>query len=334
MNDSPVILVVDDETLVRQTLAETLDAEGYNVLQAPSAGIALEVIAGRYIDAFLLDIEMPGISGIELCTRIRQLPQHQATPIIFLTGSGAAVTLNAAFAAGCDDFIDKPFNAVELRARLRGHLARMNYFRQLDRTRRMLNQYLSRRTLEVVDTVARSGVLPPPEERTLSILFTDIRGFTALSEDTSPGELFNLVSSTLSEQVDRVHEYGGYIDKFGGDGVMAIFDTPDMVVQSCLCALRIVAGAHAQFRTGIGIHTGRVVIGNIGSPEHLDYSAIGTSVNIAARLCGQAEATSIVVSKTVRDAASGDPRLRFHSERAAHIKGIKNPLTIYTLSHS
>jgi adenylate cyclase len=82
---------------------------------------------------------------------------------------------------------------------------------------------------------------------------------------------------------------------------------------------------------GIGIHVGRAVIGNHGSPKHLDYSAIGTSVNLAARLCGQAGAMSIVVSKAVRDAVPDDARLRFHSEREVPIRGIKGPVTVYTL---
>jgi adenylate cyclase len=113
-----------------------------------------------------------------------------------------------------------------------------------------------------------------------------------------------------------------------------------MVIQSCLCALRILESARLKdvgvmeqtHGFGIGIHVGRAVIGNIGSPEHLDYSAIGSSVNLAARLCGQAEAMSVVVSKAVRDAVADDARLKFHSERAVPIRGIKGPVTVYTLS--
>jgi adenylate cyclase len=85
-------------------------------------------------------------------------------------------------------------------------------------------------------------------------------------------------------------------------------------------------------RFGIGIHAGRAVIGNIGSPEHLDYSAIGSTVNLAARLCGQAQAMSIAVSKAVRDGAAGDSRLNFHSQREVVVRGIKDPVTVYTLS--
>jgi len=83
---------------------------------------------------------------------------------------------------------------------------------------------------------------------------------------------------------------------------------------------------------GIGIHAGPAIVGNIGSPERLDYSAIGSTVNLAARLCGQAEAMSIAVSKRVRDAVAQDKRLFFHSERHVTIRGIKGPVTIYSLS--
>jgi adenylate cyclase len=201
-----------------------------------------------------------------------------------------------------------------------------------------LKQYLPKRTHEVIENDRQNGALDP-EERDLAICFTDVRGFTAFSEGTEPARLFSLVSELVADQVNIIHDYGGYVDKFGGDGVMAVFDGPEMVLQSCLCALNILENTLMQNslhpeeirRVGIGIHTGRAVVGNIGSPEHLDYSAIGTTVNLAARLCGQAEATSIVVSKAVRDAVASDPRLKFRSERRVTVRGFKEPVTVYTL---
>ena len=152
--------------------------------------------------------------------------------------------------------------------------------------------------------------------------------------------MFSLISALLAKQVNLIHECGGYVDKFGGDGVMAIFDGPQMILQSCLCALKILdmarvnhpSGLEEINRFGIGIHAGPAIIGNIGSPERLDYSAIGSTVNLAARLCGQAEATSIAVSKTVRNAVAQDKRLFFHSERQVSIRGIKGAVTIYSLT--
>jgi len=337
-SNKKTILITDDDAGIRETLAEILDI--YEVLQAENGDQAIAVAKRRHIDAFLLDMEMPGKNGIEVCTMLRSLDEYQSTPIIFVTGFGEDRGLEEAFAAGCDDFISKPPSATILLARLNGHLKRMEYFQRLERARGALRQYLSRRTLEMVETASLTGVVPPPEERGIAICFTDIRGFTAFSEELEPGELFSLVSSLLAEQVHIIHVHGGYVDKFGGDGVMAIFDGPEMVLQSCLCALRILdsvrlrnADASDSIRSlGIGIHTGRAVIGNIGSPEHLDYSAIGNAVNLAARLCGQAEALSIVVSKAVRDVVADDKRLHFHSERSVAIRGVRDPVTVYALS--
>jgi len=334
------ILIVDDDDDVRQTLAEVLLLEGYAVEQAASGEEAIAIAREKQIDSFLLDMEMPRMSGVEVCRVIRSIEHYLTTPVIFITGVEENWGLAEAFGAGADDLITKPPNIHIVRARVKGHLQRMEFFQRLQRARKVLQQYLSRRTLEVVETTSLTGTLPPPEERQMAICFTDMRNFTAFAEDMDPNKLFELVSSLLAEQVDIVHKHGGYIDKFGGDGMMAIFDGPEMVIQSCMCALDILHSEGIQNasiaeeirRFGIGIHTGRAIIGNIGSPEHLDYSAIGSAVNLAARLCGQADATSIVVSKAVRDAAMHDPRLVFHSERKVVIRGVRDPVIAYTLS--
>jgi class 3 adenylate cyclase len=334
------ILIVDDDDSVRQTLSEVLAVAGYETIEAASGEEAIAIAMSRHIDSFLLDMEMPHMSGVEVCRTIRKLGNYRTTPIIFVTGVEENWGLAEAFDAGADDLISKPPNVHVIRARLKGHLQRMEYFQRLERARKVLQQYLSKRTLEVVESTSLTGTLRPPEERDLAICFTDMRNFTAFAEEMEPNRLFDLVSSLLAEQVAIVHKNGGYVDKFGGDGVMAIFDGPEMVVQSCICALDILDSEKIQNaaiaadirRFGIGIHTGRAVIGNIGSPEHLDYSAIGSAVNLAARLCGQAEATSIIVSKAVRDAVPNEANLRFHSERKVVIRGVREPVTVYTLS--
>jgi class 3 adenylate cyclase len=336
------ILIVDDDVRVREALHLVLETEGHDVIQAEDGEHAIALANAFQIDAFLIDLEMPRMNGIDLCRAIRGIERYRRTPIVFLTGENDGAVLEEAFTAGGDDFLNKPCTPVALRARLRSHLQRTEYLQRLERMRRVLKQYLSKRTLDVVEDASGTGILPPPEEKELAICFTDMRGFTALSEQTESSRLFSLISAVLAEQVNLIHEYGGYVDKFSGDGVMAIFDGPDMVLQSCLCALSIMdiprdhhaAGLEEIRRFGIGIHTGRAVIGNIGSPEHLDYSAIGTTVNVAARLCGQAEAMSIAVSKAVRNAIGDDTRLKFESEREVPIRGIKGPVTVYTLTRA
>ena len=333
------VLIADDDAATRRVLQQILEPDGYDVIQAESGDQALALATALNIDFFLLAIELARMNGIVVCQELRAQEKYQGTPIIFLAGDSADAHLNAALTVGGDDFIQKPYRPITVRARLKTHLQRLEYFQQLDRVRRILQQYLSKRTLDAMENAPQAG-LPVPEERPLAICFTDIRGFTAFSEETEPVRLFSLVSELLAAQVNTIHDYGGYVDKFGGDGVMAIFDGPDMVVQSCLCALSMLesarikdaAGKEELRRFGVGIHTGRAVVGNIGSPEHLDYSAIGSTVNLAARLCGQAEATSIIVSKAVRDAAQDDPRLHFHSERSVTIRGFKDPVIVFTLS--
>jgi adenylate cyclase len=336
------ILIVDDEAGAREVLRQMLEPEGYEVILAESGEQAIALATTLKIEAFLLDIEMPRMNGIDLCRALRGMEQYEAVPIIFLTGVSDDAVLEEAFASGGDDFLNKPFTPARARVRVRSHLQRVENLHRLERMRSVLKQYVSKRTLEVVEDASVTGKLPPPQEQDLAIIFTDMRGFTAFTEETAPTRVFSLISALLAEQVHMVHEHGGYVDKFGGDGVMAIFDGPDMVLQSCLCALSILDTARVKHsadleeirRFGIGIHTGRAVIGNIGSPEHLDYSAIGSSVNVAARLCGQAEATSIAVSKAVRDAVAEDKRLKFHSERQVAIRGIRGPVMVYTLTRA
>jgi hypothetical protein len=192
------------------------------------------------------------------------MPEHRNTPVIFLTARNNDDALEAAFAAGGDDFIAKPASPAAIRSRLKARLQRAEYSRRLERLRDGLKQYLLKKTLEVVENLSPTDPAPPPQEPDLAICFTDMRGL--------PDEMR---------------------------------------------------------RFGIG---SRAVIGNIGSPEHLDYSAIGSTVNLAARLCGQAQAMSIAVSKAVRDGAAGETRLNFQSKREVVIRGIKDPVTVYTLS--
>jgi len=330
------ILIADNDSKARTALRQILEPEGYDLLSPESGEQAFALARERHIDAFLLAVELSKLNGMALCRRLREMEQYRNTPILFLTDRTPDILLREALKVGVNDFIQKPFTPVFVQARVKIHL---EYVDRLDRVRNILKQYLSKPTLDAIEGTPSAGPMPGPEERELAICFTDIRGFTAFSEGTAPVRLFSLVSELLADQVNIVHDYGGYVDKFGGDGVMAVFDGPDMVLQSCLCALKILESVHEQNslyteeirRVGIGIHTGRAVVGNIGSPEHLDYSAIGSTVNLAARLCGQAGPTSIVVSKAVRDALADDLRLSFHTERQVDIRGFREPVTVYTL---
>jgi adenylate cyclase len=184
-----------------------------------------------------------------------------------------------------------------------------------------------------------TGALPPPKRLQVCVLFTDIRGFTQLSHAIEPERLFALLSEHLAYQVDLVYQYGGYVDKYAGDGIMAVFEGPDMTLQGCKCALDIIAYVgnagsspeEADVAVGCGIHQGSAVIGNIGSPEHLDYSVIGESVNLAARLCGFANPRNVVASDAIYGSLKGHAGFGFSNERPVDVKGFEHPIVVYDL---
>ena len=332
------VLIVDDDATSRRLLARMLANEGYTVTEAASGSDALRVALRGSVDAFLLDVRMPGMDGLELCRRLRATARYRVAPILFVTAIDDEQSLREAFAAGADDFLAKPFSAVVLRARLGAHLQKLEYYRQLERLRRNLARYVSPRTQHLVEAYTVTGILPPPIAREVCVLFSDIRGFTALSDEIPAPRLFEILSRHLGVQVDLVYSHGGYIDKFGGDGVMAVFEGPQKAENACRCALDIMDAAAADpaneerrlLQVGIGIHAGEALIGNIGSDEHLDYSVIGQTVNIASRLCDLAEPGAIVVSEAV-SRASRDDGLRFGPARTAWVHGLREPLTIRAL---
>src|SRR5580698_4293112 len=171
------VMIVDDDEAVRSLLAGLVEQEGYEAFPADSAKSAISLASREQITAFLLCMDSPEINGPTLCRTIRGMADYKLVPIIFVAGTNSNLT--EAFAAGCDDLINKPIDPLVLRARLNGHIQRTESFQQLDRTRKILDQYLSKRTREVAEIAAQTGVLPSPEQREVVILFTDIRGFTA-----------------------------------------------------------------------------------------------------------------------------------------------------------
>ncbi len=334
------VLVTDDMGVLRVLLSGLLRSARVNALEAGSGEQALAVIHAHRIDAFILDIHMPAMSGIELCRIIRSMEQHRNTPIMFISSMDETNALEEALAAGGDDFISKPIHFVVLRARLRNLLQRSQFLNQERMMSLSLQRYVSPRTEEIARIYAQTGVLPAPRLQDVCILFSDVRGFTELSQDMEPEALLHVLSGHLETLVSLVYRYGGYVDKFSGDGLMAVFDGDDMVYKCCKCALDMLEASRERLASegirihqmGIGINKGQAVLGNLGSTEHLDYTLIGRTVNLAARLCSMAQSLSIVVSESVRDELTGSIGIGFTNERRATIRGFRDPIPIYDLT--
>jgi class 3 adenylate cyclase len=335
------VLVVDDTSVARLLTDDILTAVGIDVFEAENGAQALELAREQPIDAFLLDIKLPDMNGIELCRTLRSMEPYRSSPIIFVTAMDQREVLQWAIEAGADDFIQKPLHAMVLRRRLANLLQKSHSIRQAELMSQSLRRYVSPRTEQMARAYATTGKAPAPTRQEVCVLFTDARGFTEMSQDLEPEAVFEILSGHLAAQVDLVYRHGGYIDKYSGDGIMAVFDGEHMARECCLCALEILeyTKAHSDsqgpqaIRLGIGINKGQVTIGNLGSGEHLDYTVVGKAVNLAARLCGLAS-QSIVVSQSVHEAAGGTAAVAFHAERAVVVRGFREPVTVYDLQRT
>lgn len=334
------VLVVDDHRFSRTIFSRILTGAGFDVLTAADGVQALAAVRGRAPDAFILDVGMPRMDGITLCARLREDQRFQDTPILITTASDVSQVVRDAFAAGCDDVIHKPLEPAVVAARLSGLLEKARAYRDLARIRQRLARYVSPRLRHIIEADPTEEHRLTPELKDMTILFSDIRGFTALSQSLSPQVLFDVISANLSRQVDAVYRHKGYVDKFAGDGIMAVFDGPEMALDACACALEIIDETRrhdtlpggAPMPLGIGIHTGAAVAGNIGTGEHMDYSVIGETVNLAARLCGYAGPLDVVVSEDIRRAvADRVAGLAFSDRHQAHLRGLQQPMTLYHL---
>ena len=332
------ILVVDDTAVTRMLMTDILQTSGITILEAESGEQALKQANEHAIDAFLLDIRLPDMNGFELCRALRAMEPHKSTPIIFVTGVDQREVLQWALEAGADDFIQKPPHAMVLRRRLANLLQKSVSIKRAESMSLSLRRYVSPRTQEIARLYADTRTLPAPSRQEVCILFSDARGFTEMSQELEPESVFEILSTHLAAQADFVYQHGGYIDKYSADGIIAVFDGEDMARKCCRSALDILDRSRklanlrgpSGIQVGIGIHQGFAMIGNLGSSDHLDYTVVGKTVNLAARLCGLAN-KSIVVSQAVRAAVAHAPELVFLSERPATIRGFRDPVTVYDL---
>jgi class 3 adenylate cyclase len=328
------VLVVDDTAVSRVLGADILSTSEMKVFEADSGEEALRQAEANAMDAFLLDIRLPDMNGIELCRALRAMPRYRDTPIIFVTAMDQREVLQWALEAGADDFIQKPLHAMVLRKRLGNLLLKADSIREAESLHLALRRHVSPRTEEIAREYARTGVLPAPRRQNVCVMFSDVRSFMENGRGKAPEALFGMLSARLAAQAEAVYRHGGYVDKYAGDGIVAVFDQGEMAQQACRCALDILdAPGERAGGTAIGIHFGPAMIGNLGSADHLDYAVVGRTVNLAARLCGLA-GKSAVVSQAVREAAEGTTGLRFRSERTAQMRGQDGLVTIYDLQRS
>lgn len=342
------ILVVDDNQDNIDLIKDILDTLGYKIHSAMDGPTALELATDTHPDLIVLDVNMPGMSGFEVVEHLKQDEYTQSIPVIMLTALSDVENRVHAMTLGAEDYLTKPFSPRELIARVE---RRLRSKVQTDDLKAKQEQI--RKTFErfVAAPIVQEMLKSPQEVKLggklqeITVLFADLEGFTSLSERTDPEKLLTILNQYHSLIVKIIQKYSGTIDKFIGDCVMALYNTPveeeEHINNAVKSALHIQDELHwfhqtveEQYRLKInfGIHTGVAVVGNVGTTELMDYTAVGDTVNVAARLQGLADNGQILISEPVFKSVEDFVFAR--SRGPLPVKGRKNAVTVYEVSNT
>jgi adenylate cyclase len=364
------ILVVDDVPLNVKLIADLLGAKGYRTRTASSGAEALASLAADPPDLVLLDVMMPGLSGYDVCRTIRADPAHAMLPIVLVTALDPAQERAKGLDAGADDFLSKPVNQAELLARVRSLLRIKSLYDELRQQRSELaelNRTLEERVatgvrqLEKVSRLKRffspqlaelivAGGADDPlrsHRREITVVFLDLRGFTAFTETADPEDVMAVLGEYHAAIGSLVLQHEATLERFTGDGIMVFFNDPVPVADPSPRAVRMALEMQQaigrlgegwkrrghELTMGVGIAQGFATIGGIGFPGRIDYGAIGTVTNLAARLCGEARGGEILVSQRVR-ALLDEAEVSCESAGELVLKGFHRPVAAFRVARS
>lgn len=328
------ILIVDDEEINLQVLENHLSLAGYQVFHAINGEVALSILEKEEIHLVLLDIMMPRLSGYDVCKIIRETHTHGSLPVILLTAKNIISDLVYGFNCGANDYLTKPFQKEELLTRIKTHLEIANLNKSYARF--VPNDYLKLLSKESITDVSLGDNVATD----MTVVFSDIRSFTTLSETMTPQENFNFVNAYFKRISPKVREYGGIIVKYVGDAIMSVFKKE---VQNALDSVisqlnelktynaRRLAKGYLPIKTGYGIHSGFMMVGMIGESNRMQGDAFSDNVNLAARLEGLTKyyGVSILISSTVYSKINGMNLYNTRYVDKVRVKGRKTPLEIY-----
>ena len=361
MHNPPRVLVVDDNETNRDVLCTRLRTQGYELMEAADGEEALSAARQHRPDLILLDVMMPKTDGIEVCRRIKADADLPFIAIILVTAKADTKDVVTGLDAGADEYLTKPVDQAALVARVKSMLR----VKELtDRVREQAadlakwNRTLEERVQEQVTKIERldhlKRFLPPQvaeliltsgddrlldsHRRDVTVLFCDLRGFTAFSETSEPEEVMNVLREYHEAIGAIIHKFQGTIEHFAGDGVMAMLNDPVPCPEPCVQAVRMAAEMRAavgaltekwrkhgfELGFGIGIAHGYATLGRIGFEGRFDYAAIGAVPNLASRLCDEAKNGQILIDNKVRAAVEAIAELEPLSE--LKLKGFHRPI--------
>jgi adenylate cyclase len=362
----PRILVVDDTPANVDILQARLRAHGYDIVTATDGEEAIAAVRATAPDLVLLDVMMPKMDGFEVCRRLRADPSLPFVPIILVTAKSDPKDIVAGLEAGGDEYLTKPVDQPALVARVKSMLRIKNLHdtvQALAEEREEWNRTLERRVEEQVGQLERLGRLkrffsPQLAElivtggaddplrthrREVTVVFLDLRGFTAFAETAEPEEIMSVLREYHAEMGRLIVEHEGTLERFTGDGMMIFFNDPVPVPNAAERAVRMTLAMRERvtglvvawqkrgydLALGVGIAQGYATIGAIGFEGRWDYGAIGTVTNLAARLCGEAKGGQILVSSRVASAL--EELIELEEVGRLTLKGFLRPIPTFSV---
>lgn len=347
----PLILMVDDNPDLRHYVAGILKEQHYLTILARNGAEGFQMAQKYQPDLIVADLMMPLVSGLDLIRMVRESENLKGIPIILLTAKVDEDTRIEGVEQGADAYLGKPFNDRELLALVHNLLA----LKENERRVKELNSYLTESVLKrflppgMVQKAARGELQLDltPEPRLITILFSDIVGFTQMSNNLRSRRVAEILNEYLDAMTQAVFEHSGTVDKFVGDAIIAIFGAPEecspneQVINALAAAKQMQRSLislnekwqsqglpEVKFRCGI--HQGTAVVGMFGNAERSDYTAIGPSVNIAARLQEASEPNRILVSAAVADYLNDDEIIKYQPLK---LKGIDETVLTFLVKN-
>jgi adenylate cyclase len=343
MRVPPRLLIADDQPMNVDILQTRLALHGYKILTAADGEEALGVARAQLPDLILLDIMMPKMDGLEVCRLLKGDAALPFMPIIMVTAKADTKDIVAGLEAGADEYLTKPVDQAALVARVKSmlrikalhdtvqeqavrleaqalQLADWNrtleqrvaeQLAELERIGR-LKRFFSPQLVELIVSTGEEKLLES-HRREVTVVFCDLRGFTAFSETTEPEDIMEVLREYHTALGELIFRFEGTLERFAGDGLMVFFNDPIPCPDPAAQAVRMAVamrqrvgelteiwrkrGHHLDL--GVGIAQGYATLGKIGFEGRFDYAAIGTVTNLAARLCGEAAGGQILISQRV-----------------------------------
>jgi adenylate cyclase len=370
MRTQGAILVVEDNEVHRTTLVTRLERDGHGVTTAENGLRALDLMRSQPFDVILLDIVMPEMDGFQVLKHMKADPTLQHLPVIVITAVDDTESAVRCIEMGADDFLAKPFDLVILRARISAGLTKkglhdleQQHVEQMARLNERLEARVEEQMAELVRTGELKRFLPRQiadglvagqlapnkgfERRKVTVLFSDMVGFTDLSDSLDPEELSDVLDEYLREMSAVLVAHGGTLDNYIGDGVMAVFGAPERIeeqdqawsaVRAAIdmrdrareLAARIRGrGIPADLRIRVGVNAGHCTVGVFGSDVLRAYKVVGFAVNVAARL--QTEAAPGTILCGYRTYAHVRDRVQAVQREPLTIKGAARPVEAWEI---